>query len=101
MLMAVAMKPRLPGRRPTSRQMSSESRAGLGAAFVLIALVTIVEAAVGIDHAYFIGLYAIAPVLAAAFASWRQVLVVGIVAAVLGGVFAVPSFTPPMWAKGV
>ncbi|MDT5038638.1 MAG: hypothetical protein QOE03_3823 [Micromonosporaceae bacterium] len=79
--------------------MTSESRAGLGAAFGLIALVTLVEVADGIGHAYFIGLYATAPFLAAAFASWRQVLVVGGVAAVIGGAFAVPSSGPPMWAE--
>jgi phosphoserine phosphatase RsbU/P len=98
MLMAVARKPRVPGRRPTSRPMSrpmsSETRAGLGAAFVLIALVTVVELADGMT-AHYIGLLAAAPFLAASFASWRQVLVVGVVATVIGAIFAIPDATNP------
>jgi phosphoserine phosphatase RsbU/P len=101
MLMAVAKMPRLPGRRPASRPMTPESRAALGAAFVLIALVTIIEVADGVDHAYFIGLLAAAPFLAAAFASWRQVLAVGIVAVLVGAIFSLPAFAPPMWANMV
>jgi phosphoserine phosphatase RsbU/P len=98
MLMAVARKPRVPGRRqtsrPMSRPMSSETRAGLGAAFVLIALVTVVELADGMT-AHYIGLLAAAPFLAASFASWRQVLVVGVVATVIGAIFAIPDATNP------
>jgi hypothetical protein len=90
MLIAVARKPRVPGRRPMSRPMSSETRAGLGAAFVLIALITVVELADGMP-AHYIGLLAAAPFLAASFASWRQVLVVGVVATVIGAIFAVPD----------
>src|SRR5262249_54206454 len=93
MLMAVARKPRVPGRRPMS-PMSSETRAGLGAAFMLIALVTVVELADGIT-AHYIGLLAAAPFLAASFASWRQVLVVGVVATVIGAIFAIPDAPNP------
>jgi sigma-B regulation protein RsbU (phosphoserine phosphatase) len=80
--------------RPMSRPMSSETRAGLGAAFVLIALVTAVELADGMT-AHYIGLLAAAPFLAASFASWRQVLVVGVVATVIGAIFAIPDATNP------
>jgi hypothetical protein len=106
MLMAVARKPRVLGRRlvsrPMSRPMSSETRAGLGAAFVLIALVTAVELADGMT-AHYIGLLAAAPFLAASFASWRQVLVVGVVAIVIGAIFAIPdaSNTPQTVANVV
>lgn len=72
------------GRRP----LSPGSRAGLGAAFVLLAIVAAVELA-NPSSADFVGLVATAPFLAAAFASWRVVLVVGASATVLGVVFAV------------
>ncbi|GGK35195.1 membrane protein [Pilimelia terevasa] len=72
-----------PGRRP----LSSGSRAGLGAAFVLVALVCVVELADGTDANY-VGLLAAAPFLAAAFAAWPVVLSVGVLASVLGIVFA-------------
>jgi serine phosphatase RsbU (regulator of sigma subunit) len=82
MLLAVAVKPHLPSRRP----MSPDTRAGLGAALVLLALITVVEVADG-PRANHIGLLATAPFLAAAFASWREVLTVGALATVLGVVF--------------
>jgi sigma-B regulation protein RsbU (phosphoserine phosphatase) len=88
MLLAVAVKPRLPGRRP----MSPESRAGLGAAFVLLALISMIEVADG-SRANYLGLLAAAPFLAAAFASWREVLVVGATATFLSVVF---GLTNPM-----
>ncbi|MBO0871640.1 MAG: serine/threonine-protein phosphatase, partial [Micromonosporaceae bacterium] len=72
-----------PGRRP----ISPESRAGLGAAFVLLAVVAAVELADG-DRPHYIGLFAAAPFLAAAFATWRDVVVVGGVATALGVGFA-------------
>ena len=83
MLFGVPMKALPPGRRP----LTPESRAGLGAAFVLLALVTAMELA---DRSKpdFIGLLAAAPFLAAAFASWREVIVVGAVATALGAMFA-------------
>jgi sigma-B regulation protein RsbU (phosphoserine phosphatase) len=71
------------GRRP----ITPESRAGLGAAVVLLAIVSLVELADGPDPNY-LGLLAAAPFLAAAFANWRVVLTVGGLATVIGGVFA-------------
>jgi hypothetical protein len=90
MLLPVAMKPQ-PGRRP----YPLESRAGLGAAFVLLALVSAVELADG-SRSNYIGLLAAAPFLAAAFASWREVLVVGGVATVIGVLFGLPQDAGPM-----
>jgi hypothetical protein len=77
------MKLPVPGVR---RPLSPESRAGLGAAFVLLALVSAVELADG-TQPHYIGLLAAAPLLAAAFASWREVLLVGGVATALGLLF--------------
>ena len=68
-----------PGRRP----LSPGSRAGLGAAFVLLAIVSAVELADG-SSANYVGLIAAVPFLAAVFASWRMVLVVGVLATVVG-----------------
>src|SRR4051812_39293893 len=96
MLKRVATKPRLSGRRP----LSSETRAGLGAAFVLIALVSAVELADG-SRANYIGLLAAAPFLAAAFASWRQVLIVGAVAVTVGLAFAVPGGSGSIMSSSV
>jgi phosphoserine phosphatase RsbU/P len=67
--------------------MSPGSRAGLGAAFVLLAIVAAVELADGVQPHY-IGLMVAAPFIAAAFANWRVVLVVGLVATVMGMAFA-------------
>jgi hypothetical protein len=83
MLMRGPMKIRAAGRRP----MSQESRAGLGAALVLLAIVSLIELVDG-RKANFLGLFAAAPFLAAAFASWRMVLGVGVFATALGVVFA-------------
>jgi phosphoserine phosphatase RsbU/P len=66
--------------------MSPESRAGLGAALALLAIVAAVELADG-ARAHYIGLLAAAPFLTAAFAAWRQVVIVGGVATALGVVF--------------
>ena len=83
MLMRVTM-PFLPsGRRP----LSPGSRVGLGAAFVLLALVSAVELADGAEANY-VGLVAAAPFLAAAFAAWPVVLAVGGAAIVIGVLFA-------------
>ncbi|MBE1485979.1 serine phosphatase RsbU (regulator of sigma subunit) [Plantactinospora soyae] len=62
--------------------MSPGSRAGLGAAIVLLALVSVVEFADD-SKVNYVGLVAAAPFLAAAFASWRVVLAVGAIATVL------------------
>ncbi|GAA4453004.1 PP2C family protein-serine/threonine phosphatase [Phytohabitans houttuyneae] len=83
MLFGVPMRLLPPGRRP----LSSGSRAGLGAALVLLALVSAIELADG-SEARYIGLIVAAPFLAAAFASWRVVLGVGMLATAVGGAFA-------------
>ncbi len=83
MLVVVPMTVLPPGRGP----LSPGSRAGLGAALVLLALVAVVELADG-GEAHYIGLLAAAPFLAAAFASWRIVLSVGLVSTVVGAFFA-------------
>jgi hypothetical protein len=82
MLFGVAM-PTLPsGRRP----LSPGSRAGLGAALVLLAAVSAVELADG-PHANLVGLLAAVPFLAAVFAFWQTVLAVGVLATAVGLVF--------------
>src|SRR3954467_9545702 len=83
MLFGVTM-PIIPaGRRP----LSPGSRAGLGAALVLLVVVSAVEVADG-PQANFVGLYAAVPFMAAVFAYWQTVLVVGALATVVGMVFA-------------
>ncbi|MGW4462208.1 PP2C family protein-serine/threonine phosphatase [Micromonospora sp. NBC_01796] len=88
MLFGVPMQFLPPGRRP----LSSGSRAGLGAALVLLALVSGIEVADGTraDH---IGLLVAAPFLAAAFASWRVVLGVGAAAVGIGVAFTLSAQT--------
>ncbi|MFC6018991.1 PP2C family protein-serine/threonine phosphatase [Plantactinospora solaniradicis] len=78
MLFGVPMRFMPSGDRP----MSPGSRAGLGAAIVLLALVSVVEFADD-SKVNYVGLVAAAPFLAAAFASWRVVLAVGAIATVL------------------
>lgn len=70
------------------RRMESGSRAGLGAAFGLLAIVSVVELADGAESNY-IGLVVAAPFLAAAFAAWQVVLAVGVVATLTGVAFVV------------
>src|SRR6188768_1891439 len=83
MLFGVTM-PNLPtGRGP----LSPGSRAGLGAALVLLVVVSGVEIADG-PQANFVGLYAAVPFLAAVFAYWQTVLAVGAIATIVGMVFA-------------
>ncbi|GIE96351.1 membrane protein [Paractinoplanes rishiriensis] len=79
------------GRRP----LSPGSRVGLGAALVLLAVVSAVELADG-RGAHFVGLFAAVPFLAAAFAIWRTVLVVGVFAAMIGMIFVGASPKPDM-----
>ncbi len=79
--------PVTPAGRPP---LSPGSRAGLGAALVLLAIVSGVEVVDG-DRATSIGLLAAAPFLAAAFASWPVVLVVGAASTVTGAVFVALS----------
>ena len=83
MLFGVPMKLRLPGEH---RPMSPDARAGLGAAFVLLALISAVEVADGPDPHY-IGLLASAPFLVATFAAWREVILVGATATVIALTF--------------
>jgi len=80
-----------PGRRP----LSPASRAGLGAALVLLAVVSAVELADG-PQAHFVGLLAAVPFLAAVFAFWQTVLVVGVLATVVGSVFVGADSTQGM-----
>jgi serine phosphatase RsbU (regulator of sigma subunit) len=73
----------LRGRRP----LSPAARAGIGAAVVLLVLVSVVELADGREPNY-VGLIVGAPFLAAAFAGWRVVLAVGTVASLVALGFA-------------
>ncbi|MEU8816464.1 SpoIIE family protein phosphatase [Actinoplanes sp. NPDC048796] len=83
MLCRVTMPTPSSGRR---RPLSPGSRAGLGAAVVLLAVVSAVELA-DPRTADFVGLFAAVPFLAAVFAFWQTVLVVGIVATIVGVAF--------------
>lgn len=83
MLLRVAMPNLSPGRR---RPVSPGSRVGLGAALVLLAVVSAVELADG-REANFVGLLAAVPFLAAVFAFWQTVLLVGVLAAIIGMAF--------------
>ncbi|GLY22628.1 membrane protein [Micromonospora sp. NBRC 101691] len=67
--------------------LSPGSRAGLGAALVLLGFISAVEAADG-SGAHYLGLMAAAPVLAAVFATWRVVLGVGAAATFAAVAFA-------------
>jgi hypothetical protein len=82
MLFAVTMPILPPGRSP----FSPGSRAGLGAALVLLAAVSAVEL-VDSTRASFVGLLAAVPFLAAVFAYWQTVLGVGALATIAGLVF--------------
>jgi len=76
--------------RGMKRLPGPSARAGLGAAFALVAVVISVELADG-PRPNFVGLLAAAPFLAAAFAPWRDVLAVGGVTALLGALLALPA----------
>ncbi|MCO8276494.1 SpoIIE family protein phosphatase [Actinoplanes sp. TRM 88003] len=82
MLCRVAMPDLPPGRRP----LSPGSRAGLGAALVLLAVVSAVELA-DRESADFVALFAAVPFLAVVFAYWQTVLVAGVLATIVGMVF--------------
>ncbi len=83
MLFGVAMPILPPGRRP----LSPGSRAGLGAALALLAVISAVELADG-PQANYIGLFVAVPFLAAVFASWQTVLATGVLTTAVGVVFA-------------
>lgn len=75
------------------RSPSPATRAGIGAAAVLLALVSVVELADGGAPNY-VGLIAAAPFLAAVFAGWRVVLGVGTAATLVALGFAVTGPAP-------
>nr|WP_239075274.1 PP2C family protein-serine/threonine phosphatase [Planosporangium flavigriseum] len=74
--------------------MISEGRVGLGAALALIALVSLIQLLDAAQGRH-IGVLAAAPMLAAALASWRQALAVGVVATGMGALFSVPDAANP------
>lgn len=82
-----------------NRSLNSEARAGLGAAFVLLCLVTAIEIADG-SVANYLGLMAAAPFLAAAFASWREIMTIGTVATTLGIVLGAIDLMRPKIEDG-
>ncbi|MDI6099008.1 PP2C family protein-serine/threonine phosphatase [Actinoplanes sp. NEAU-A12] len=82
MLFRGTMRTFMAGRRP----LSPGNRAGLGAALVLLAVVSAVELADG-PSAHFVGLLAAVPFLAAVFAVWQLVLGAGVFTTVVGAVF--------------
>ncbi|MEU4716578.1 PP2C family protein-serine/threonine phosphatase [Micromonospora purpureochromogenes] len=75
--------------------LSPGSRAGVGAALGLLTIISAVELADG-RAAHYVALMMAAPILAAVFASWRVVLGIGLVAAVLGASFALTEPTPSL-----
>ncbi|GGN81041.1 membrane protein [Actinoplanes lobatus] len=83
MLFRGTMHTFLPGRRP----LSPGNRAGLGAALVLLAVVSAVEVADGPQEVNFVGLLAMVPFVAAVFAVWQVVLGAGLLATAVGAVF--------------
>ncbi|MET8835738.1 PP2C family protein-serine/threonine phosphatase [Micromonospora sp. NPDC004540] len=88
MLSGVRTQPFQSGRGP----LSPGSRAGLGAALALLAIVSVVELADG-RPAHYVALMVAAPFLAAALASWRVVLGVGLLATGIGAAFALAEQT--------
>ncbi|KAB1912629.1 MULTISPECIES: PP2C family protein-serine/threonine phosphatase [unclassified Micromonospora] len=88
MLSDVRTQPFQSGRGP----LSPGSRAGLGAALALLAIVSAVELADG-RPAHYVALMVAAPFLAAALASWRVVLGVGLLATGIGAAFALAEQT--------
>src|SRR5512147_2685674 len=67
-------------------RMSQETRAGIGAALALLAIISIVELSDG-GQPHYIGLLAAVPFLAAAFGAWLEVVAVGGLASVVGLLF--------------
>ncbi len=76
------------------RAASPDTRAGVGAAFVLLVLIVAVELADG-PQPHYIGLLAAPPLLAAAFAGWRSVLGVGTISVLLAVGFVLLGSTMP------
>ncbi|MEV0425002.1 PP2C family protein-serine/threonine phosphatase [Micromonospora sp. NPDC050495] len=88
MLSGVRTHPFQSGRGP----LSPGSRAGLGAALALLAAVSAVELADG-RAAHYLALMVAAPLLAAALASWRVVLALGVLATGIAAAFALVERT--------
>ncbi|GLY07256.1 MULTISPECIES: PP2C family protein-serine/threonine phosphatase [Actinoplanes] len=82
MLFGRAMPTFTPGRRP----LSPGNRAGLGAALVLLAVVSAVESSDG-AAVHYVGLLAAVPFVAAVFASWQLVVAVGVASTLVGAAF--------------
>jgi hypothetical protein len=93
MLLPTTMATFASGRSP----LSPGSRAGLGAALVVLGAVSAIEL-VDPDRANLVGLFALVPLAAAIFAYWRSVLGIGALATVVGIVFAASDPGPGMWA---
>ena len=87
------MRLHLPGRNP----ISPETRTGLGAAFMLLLIISAVELADGAQPHY-IGLLAAVPFLTALFVPWREVLIVGSAATVIAGLFGSFPHGMNMWS---
>jgi sigma-B regulation protein RsbU (phosphoserine phosphatase) len=87
------MRLRLPGRSP----ISPESRAGLGAAFALLLIISAVELADG-PQPHYIGLLAAVPFLTALFVPWREVLSVGVASTVIAILFGSFPHGMNMWS---
>jgi hypothetical protein len=83
MLFGGTMPNFLAGRRP----LSTGNRAGLGAALVLLAVVSAVELADRDPEAHYVGLLAAVPFLTAVFAVWQMVLGAGVLATLVGAIF--------------
>jgi hypothetical protein len=83
MLFGGTMPNFLAGRRP----LSPGNRAGLGAALVLLAVVSAVELADRDPEAHYVGLLAAVPFLTAVFAVWQMVLGAGVLATLVGAIF--------------
>jgi hypothetical protein len=83
MLFGGTMPNFLAGRRP----LSTGNRAGLGAALVLLAVVSALELADRDPEAHYVGLLAAVPFLTAVFAVWQMVLGAGVLATVVGAIF--------------
>ena len=73
-------------RLPSPGSMTHESRVGLGAASGLLAVVSLIELGDG-SQPHYIGLFAAAPLLAAAWASWAVIVAVGAASLLLGIAF--------------
>jgi hypothetical protein len=75
-------------RMPGNRSLSPETRVGVGAAIALLAAVAAADLFDGAEP-HFIGLYAAAPFLAAAFAAWPAIVAVGVIAVIMGLIFGI------------